>query len=79
MQPAERRSSVLCRDSVAVQMLNVLGCMVYVKMLGVFNYLKSKIVFVHFFFPKKATNYSMQHLQTGWTFQKRLPRGFQEN
>lgn len=50
MQPVERCSSVLCRDSLAVRMLNVLSCMTYMEMLGLLNYLKSKIAFVHFFF-----------------------------
>lgn len=34
MQPIGRCSSVLCRDSVAVHVLNVLGCMTYLEMLG---------------------------------------------
>lgn len=50
MQPVERCSSVLCRSSVAVQVLNVLGCMTYMEMLGLLNYHNSKIAFVRFFF-----------------------------
>lgn len=66
MQIAER-SSALCRGSVVVHMLNVLGCL---EVFGLVNCLKCTNRIFLLFPPQKATNYSMQHLQTGWTFQK---------